>query len=514
MLNRFFGPATHSNLHLLGLSVLAIGIPANKVVMSVSMMFLILNLLIEGHYKKYYSHLRSNQLFILIGAFYLLHIVALLWSDDLTYGLNDLRVKLPLLVIPLAVMAKPLHKRHLHILLYVFTGSVLLTSLINFGAYVQLFGEREYDDIRGMSLFTSHTRYGLLIATAAAFTLYFAFRNRTRFYFFIPLFLWFVFYTYYSQILSGMIAFCAVLFVFLIYILVRWNRWIAIGSASVLSFIVVFLTIKLFSPLEFDPNDFRNLPEYTAEGNKYHHSFNTISPETGKPIEIYLCEKELEREWQKVSEVPYSGTDMKGQPIRWTLMRYMSSMDLNKDAAGFAELTLQDIHNIEQGYASVYTSGFLSRYYGIKYQLNNTKDPNEHSQLKRFEYWKTGIQIARENLLIGVGTGDVQREFNKQYERNRSILTEENRRRTHNNFLTVLITFGIPGLFLFFWFHAEFLMQNIRDRFLPGLAFISIVLLSYLFEDTLETQTGITFVAYFLALFYQGSRQIVVESTT
>lgn len=195
-------------------------------------------------------------------------------------------------------------------------------------------------------------------------------------------------------------------------------------------------------------------------------------------------------------------------------MRYMSSMDLNKDAAGFAKLTQQDIHNIEKGYASVYTSGFLSRYYGIKYQLNNTMDPNEHSQLKRFEYWKTGIQIARENLLIGVGTGDVQREFNKQYERNRSILTEENRRRTHNNFLTVLITFGIPGLFLFFWFHAEFLIQNIRDRFLPGLAFISIVLLSYLFEDTLETQTGITFVAYFLALFYKNSHEIVVESTT
>jgi hypothetical protein len=53
MLNRFFGAYTHTNLHVFGLAVLAFGLPLNKVVMSVSMMFLVLNVLIDADLNKY-----------------------------------------------------------------------------------------------------------------------------------------------------------------------------------------------------------------------------------------------------------------------------------------------------------------------------------------------------------------------------------------------------------------------------------------------------------------------------
>lgn len=506
MLNRFFGPSTHYYLHLFGLTGLTIGIPTNKVVMSLSMMFLVLNLLLEADFKNYYQKLKSNTVFLLAGSLYLIHIIALLWSEDIAYGLNDLRVKLPLLVIPLVLVAKPVKPPHFNYLLFVYTGIIVLTSLINFGAYAQLFGDRTYDDIRGMSLFGSHTRYGLLVAMAVGISLYYLLIARYYRFLFSAVLVWLLFYTYYSQILSGFLTVSGVIFVYILYFLFSWKKWAGISAAIGITGIVVFALFNITLPIEFDPEDYKDLPEYTSEGHKYEHSPKAIAPETGKPVEIYICDEELKREWQKVSDVPYEGKDLKGQSVRWTLIRYMSSMDLHRDAEGFSRLKKEDIENIEKGIASKYHTGLLARYYGIKFQLNNTEDPNEHSLLKRFEYWKTGIQIAHENLWLGVGTGDVQLEFNRKYEENNSVLTEENRVRTHNYYLTILLTFGVGGMFLFFWLHSEFLQINIKRRNLVAISFMCIILLSYFTEDTLETQTGITFFSYFLGLFASGEK--------
>lgn len=506
MLNRIFGPSAHYYLHLFGLTGLTIGISTNKVVMSLSMMFLILNLLLEADFKTYYKNLKSSSVFLLVFSLYLLHIVALLWSEDLEYGMNDLRVKLPMIVIPLAMVAKPVKPKHINYLLFVFVGGVLLTSLINIGAYLQLFGTREYDDIRGLSLFGSHTRYGLLIAMAIGISIYFLFIAKYYRILFLSLLIWFLFYTYYSQVLSGFLAVSGVLFTYLIYVLFNWKKWIGVLAALVIPGIALIGVINLFMPMTFNSEEYTNLPKFTAEGNVYTHRPHAVSPETGKPIEIYICDFELKREWEKVSDMSFEGRDQKDQSLKWTLIRYMSSMDLKKDAEGFTKLNEEDFRNIEKGIATRYNSGLLARYYGIKYQLNNTEDPNEHSLLKRLEYWRTGIQIAHENMWLGVGTGDVQREFDEKYDENHSILTEENRVRTHNYFLTILLTFGVLGMFLFFWLHSEFLMINIKSRNIIAVGFIAIMLLSYLVEDTLETQTGITFFSFFLGLFSSGEK--------
>lgn len=167
MLNRFFGAHTHTNLHVFGLAVLAFGLPLNKVVMSVSMMFLVLNVLLEADFNNYWKHIKSNRLYQLILLFFVFHAVSMMWSFDWSYGLHDLRVKLPILVIPTILTAKPIRKdTHLTLILWVFLSAVTITSLINFSAYNQWFGSWFFNDIRGMSLFSSHVRYALLIAMA------------------------------------------------------------------------------------------------------------------------------------------------------------------------------------------------------------------------------------------------------------------------------------------------------------------------------------------------------------
>ena len=102
MLSRFFGDKIHNHLHLLGLAGLSFGVPMNKVVMSVSMMFIVLNLLLEADFINYWKRIKSNKLLLLVIAFFLIHVLALLWSSDFDYGFRDLKAKLPLLVVPVS----------------------------------------------------------------------------------------------------------------------------------------------------------------------------------------------------------------------------------------------------------------------------------------------------------------------------------------------------------------------------------------------------------------------------
>ena len=502
MLNRFFGAYTHTNLHVFGLAVLAFGLPLNKVVMSVSMMFLVLNVLLEADFNNYWKHIKSNRLYQLILLFFVFHAVSMIWSFDWSYGLHDLRVKLPILVIPTILTAKPIRKdTHLTLILWVFLSAVTITSLINFSAYNQWFGSWFFNDIRGMSLFSSHVRYALLIAMAISILLHFFFKRKVTVFVLLPLFLWFNFYTYYSQILSGVIAVFGVYLACLVVWAWKYQKSITLIGLVSIGLATVAGVIWILKPITYNPEDYMNLTKKTAENNYYYHLPSIVSPETGKPIDIFVQEDELMREWERVSDIPYSGRDIKGQYIRRTIIRYMASMDLTKDAEGFKQLSRDDIEAIEKGYASMYHRGIIARIYGLKFQVNNVKNPNGHSFLQRLEYWRTGLQLAKKNWLFGVGNGDVQLAFHKQYELNNSKLEYENKDRAHNMYLTILLSLGIVGFALMICSHFKFIHENfINNRLLPIL-FMVILLLSYLIEDTLETQTGATFFALFFGLF-------------
>jgi hypothetical protein len=282
-----------------------------------------------------------------------------------------------------------------------------------------------------------------------------------------------------------------------------WKKWkiaavIFIGTISLAVFLVL---IWIFKPMEINHSAYKNLDAKSLEGNLYTHQLDKITVETGEPTYIYVCEIELKREWEKRSSYHLDSLDLAGQPLKQTLIRYMSTKYLRKDAVGINQLTKKDIRNIELGRASSINSGLLARFYGIKHQLNNARTPNNHSILERINYWKAGISILKNNWLIGVGTGDVQTAFDQEYVRSNSLLQLENRHRTHNMFLTVFITFGISGLFVFCWMIVHFIRFNLLHHQLVGLFFILIAIVSFIPEDTLETQTGVTFFALFYGLF-------------
>ena len=470
--------------------------------MSVSMMFLALNFLLEGDFKSAWKRLRSNAIGWFILGFFLLHVIALLWTSNFEYAMNDLRIKLPLLVIPIILIARPLRSRNdLHIPLIGFLVSTALTSLINYAMYQHWIGNYVYDDIRGMSLFGSHVRFANIISMCVGICLYFFKYTKWLRIGFLILISWFTYYTFYSQVISGAATLAAVFLVFIIYLL--WGKFkllaIFILGTSFVSTLV--LLNWLFAPVSIDMDAFRKLPSQTAEGHPYVHYNRIISPESGEPIYWNFCEEELVRDWPKRSKIPYYGNDGKNQPIRFTLLRYLASRKLPKDASGIAALSDKEIRTIESGIGSSQNFGLMGRLYSIKYHILNGRNPNENSMLERIEYWRAGFNVFSENWIVGVGTGDVQHSFDIYYSRSDSKLKPENRRRAHNMFLTVALSFGIFGLLIFISFQFYFLRIAMQRKEVLMTLFLAVACVSFLMEDTLETQTGVTFCAFFYSLF-------------
>jgi hypothetical protein len=511
------GSSFHTNFHFFGAVVLAIGIPCSTVLMSIGTMILALAFLLEWNWKKKWQHLRLNftannhqvsrgkALIHLCLAFFALHFIALLYSHDINYALNDIRIKLPLLVLPLVLGARtPFDAKQLRILLLLYVLTLFVTSIINFLSYQHILGNKTYDDIRGMSQFGSHIRYGIQIGFAAGLSFYFIrIFSKKWILFWILLILWFVFYTYYSQILSGVISLLISLGMMAFEFLRKRSKKLAFACLTLLASLLVIPIVYILIPVKKTHYSLEKLHKYTAQGNPYTHDLRSDMFAEGKAIAVYVCEKELRSSWNSRAEVKYDSLDLKGYPVKFTLMRYLTSRDLRKDAEGVSHLSKNDIHDIEKGIASAAESksGLLGRIEGIRYQLHHPGEANGHSLWQRIEYWKTGGRILKKHWLIGVGTGDVQHAFDQQYAADHSRLLPENRHRAHNSYLTAWISFGVLGFLLFLWMIVWFLRIQWRAHYFPGFVFILISIVTFLIEDSLETQMGLTFFAYFFALF-------------
>ncbi|NNE55560.1 MAG: O-antigen ligase family protein, partial [Flavobacteriales bacterium] len=214
---------------------------------------------------------------------------------------------------------------------------------------------------------------------------------------------------------------------------------------------------------------------------------------------------ELETAWNKRSDIGFHEEDAKGQNLYGTLIRYMTSKGLNKDAEGLAELSLEDISAIESGVASITSgkrSGLRSRLDRVFLEIDIYRDggdPTGHSLTQRLEFWRAGWHAFTQNWLIGVGTGDVHTAMGQAYEEINSKLSSEARLRAHNQYLTFALTFGIVGIV---WIIGV-LVYPLRKGYLPDFHFFmfySMALMSMITEDTLESQAGLSYFVFLLTV--------------
>ncbi len=515
MFDKWLNVPAHLYLRITALTILTVGIALSNVLMSIGAIWIIANWLIQGDFKLYWNRFKSKTTVWIVVILFLLLAVSLLWSTDVNYGFKDLRVKLPFLVIPLVMgTSEPLQKKHFHFLLYVFLGIMLYTSVYNYVHYNYVL--ENATDIRKMSVFISHVRYAILINFALFIPFYLAFKGKLSYIFVVPLVVWFLFYLYTSQVINGYLLFVILCGVALFWWMIKAPRtkikWI-VGGAVVTTVVVVglFLMQWISGIKTTEKVVYSKLELYTAQGNPYFHDTTNHQLENGNLVWVYVNQQELEQAWNKRSSIHYFDEDKKGQPLFGTLMRYLTSKGLRKDAAGVNQLTAAEVREIENGRTSIAVNdGLKTRLAGflMEYQIyKDGGDPNGNSLIQRLEHIKAACGILASHWLTGVGVGDVPNAFTVQYANMNSKLIEENQHRSHNQFLTLWVSLGIIGLILFVLLLIIPFFE-IEPDFFTGIV-LSALIVACLFQDVIETQAGVTIFALFYSLALYRNQQSV-----
>ncbi len=509
MLSRLLGEKRVYSILVLAYSALAVGITFNKVILSLATILLFTLVLFDFDFKKYAQAIRQNIIIQVLLLFLVVHIFSFFWSENISYFLKDLNSKLPFYTIPLVFILKPLKsKKDLFLIFALFLTSLTVISAFNFISYYS-WRKIAYDDIRNLSFFISHIRFGLMIIFGLVLSIFWL-KSAELKYKTIPivLIIWFLTYTYFSEVFSSYLALVGMLLVSLFYqIKFSSKKRIYLILLSVIFLFSFFLAYKISNDLNKNSRKplQSELKVITANGNLYEHDLNSNHFINGNFVFVNICRPELLKEWYKVSKVRISDYNVNSHKYYY-LLKYMASKGLTKDSLGFQSLNKSDIHNIEQGITNFKDEeeGFLNRINTLKNEFSDN-DPNGKTILQRVEYLKAGFSIFKKNWFIGVGSGDIQDEFNAYYEKTNSKLKEENRLRTHNQIFTYFISFGLVGGIIFLLLFLLSFKLFLKEKSLLAILFLVLILVSFLSEDTLETQMGATFFGLFFGIFISST---------
>jgi len=500
MFDKWLKLPIHYYLHITALSLLIVGVALSNVLMSIGTIWIIANWLIELDFKSKWENFKHNKIVIAFSILFMLMIVSLSWSSDIEYGLKDLLIKLPLITIPLVMgTRKKLDYKIYLFLLYLFIASLTFTTVFNYIRYdLQNLVEK-----RDLSFFISHIRLGGLICLAVFLSGYEILKqNMSKL--IIPLLIWLLYYLYFSQTISAY-SLLLILCVLTALYLIKSKRLKIILFVGILGLIVI--TQSVFSTL-IDKSSALNIPKTvklelkTASDHFYYHNLKATQRENGYLIWVNISERECRKGWNSRSTIKFDSIDKKTNSIMGTLYGYLASKNLKKDSISVSQLSEVDILNIQNGQSNYLDNssfnGKISKLTKQYLAYSTHKNPNGHSFIQRIEHLKTGIELVKSNWITGVGIGDVNLAFQDQYTKENSVLEPKFRLRSHNQIITIWVSLGIIGLLLILYllFMPFFTNNNSFSQVLISVA----LLFSFLTQDMIETQAGVTIFALFFSL--------------
>ncbi len=506
-------------IYIGSLIVFSVAMNLSEYVLSISMFILFFNWILEGNFKEKMNILHQRKALLLFPGFYMLCVLTLIYSDNHNHALNVLRLRLPLLFLPVIIgTSKQLHFKELKILLLFFIAGTFVHTLVSGALFFKII-ENNIQDTRNISYFFSHIRFSLILVLSAFICAYFFLKKqevifkRER-YIYLILFFWFIFFIFLLKALTGIVAFGILLILLGFYFAFKINK-IAIRFSLVISLTgIVIGAIYFFMHVynDFYPQDVvtvEELPSLTEQGNLYRYDLDSKEVESGNYVWRYISEKELRKEWNERSTIDYNGLDKNGQPLRHTLIRYLTSKGYHKDSVGMSKLTDEDIKAIENGMAhEMYTKKFTlyPRVYELAWEIYHFRQSGnaKGSFTKRLLAYETGLKIIKQHPVIGTGLGDIKKEYSEYYSKNNPEMNKEKFVYGHNQFLTIWISMGTIGLicFIVMLFYPVKIWEGYKRYFF--IIFFIIVFLSMLNDDTLDTQIGMAFFMFFYSVFLFG----------
>jgi len=506
---------SNRDVYYFTLVLLAMSLPLSIFTTTLAEIILVLNWIVEGNFSQKIAILKYRKSVLPVFLIYLIHLIGMIHSSDLSYGFHDLKIKLPTLILPLVICTSAsLNEKEIRNLFILFSLAVFGSTLISGSIYFNL-TNREILDYREISIFISHIRLALMVDLALFSLLYLVFTGNREIRLIwqlqwpsVIIIAWFIVFLVILKSITGLTILICVAFI------LGWKYSGRIRDIAPRFIIRIFIiTIPLLIAtyvshaiekyFRTDNLNFEELDQTTKQGNPYYHDVQNRLTENGHFVYLYICEKELREEWNKISTLSYDGRDRKGQTLKFTLFRYLTSKNLRKDAEGLNNLSRADIKAIENGltnYIFLHKFSIYARIYEIIWELDSFSrgdDPSGHSVAQRIIYLKAAWEIISQHPVFGVGTGDLKSAYDAYYENSGNMISEEWRFRAHNQFVTFIITFGLTGFLLILagFLIPVFLEKKWGDYYF--LSFILICFMSFLNEDTLETQTGVSFFMFF-----------------
>jgi len=508
-----FPEQLHKSVYLGALILLVISLPFSVFTLSVALITLMVNWILEGKFKHKWEMAKERPSLWIMMMIYAVHLLWMANTSDYSWGLHDLKIKLPLLTIPLVIgTSETLDISKIKAILHFYIAALFVATIIC--AY-HIFRTHVTSINSGNDYFSyvSHIRLSLMVVMAIFIVPWLFAKEQFKFrWLYIPLCIWFIVSLAFLQVLTGVVIFITTTSILLMWtvfqhqnLMLRW--FLVVIFFTLITLTSFYLTHAYARFYAFDNIDISSLPIVTSNGNPYWHNPNSKSIENGHYVNLCICELEMRKAWNVRSKLMYDSNTFNGGQVKQCLVRYLTSKGLTKDSLGVHQLTSREIRYIETGtanYIDTVKYGLYPRIYVALWELYNYKNganPTGYSISQRLEFLKTGFHIIQRNKWFGVGTGDIPDAFAKQYDLDKSPLAKGSRLRTHNQWITFLITFGIIGFLLTV---CSLLFPPFLERKYSNYLFLAIFtigFLSFLNEDTLETHQGVTFFAFFYTLF-------------
>lgn len=514
----------HRYIYILGLIAMAMSLTSSLFVMSVAQFVLLANWLAEGRIAAKFKAFFHHKAALVFTSIFFLHLAGLFCTNDFETALAELRIKLPLLALPVILSTSPaLSGKTINNILLAHIAGTFVSGAYSFF----LFHSGPVQDIRDIFII-SHIRYSLNVCTDIFILLYFIFyKNNYKTgvkIFFSVLAAWFIYFLLFMESFTGIILLITTLALVLVYFVFTKSK--TVYKISLIIFFMVLVSGSVLyvhhiykKYLNIDPVNPQKLEQFTRLGNPYVHDLKNPMTDNGHYTWIYVCESELKEAWNKRSKIKYGEKDAADSPVKYTLVRYLTSKGLKKDSDGVNSLSDEEITLIENGVANIddaQKSNFENRLKNLLWEFEIykfTHDPRQQTLMQRVELWRTSVRLIKDHFWLGLGTGDVKNVFAAKLELEDSLLKNTGLR-PHNQYLTIMLEFGVFG-FLFFLF-CLFYPPVRQKKFLDFLylTFFIVIVFSMLTEDTFETQAGVTYFTYFSCLFLFVQKNAPSENKT
>ncbi|MCF6333859.1 MAG: O-antigen ligase family protein [Draconibacterium sp.] len=517
-----------SNWFFITLVGFVIVLPLSQALVSIFGGIVLFTSLVEDKWKNKWIRFKKKKILLFLPAIFLIYFISALISGIEGDSLYDLRKTLFFLVLPLAfIFGKEINNKQKRFVFYAFAFSIAVSIIVALIRW-EFSGYTENLNVHKIGLI-SHIRFSFQLILIIWFIIFLIQKNYKSLKYpailgLMLLTLYYLSFLFFQQSLIGIIALGASLVFYLFYLIFQIKRRfrivLIIFSLAIISvpFIYVFSIVHSFYNIKsFDKS---SIEKGTKLGHKYKHDFNNPMVENGNYVYLFVCEEEMRVEWNKISEFKYDSIGKNGYPVYSTLIRYLTSKGLKKDAEGILSLNKQDIRNVENGIANVIFQQNRYSLYPRIYQTvweyyiyTHTGEANNQSFSQRIEFAKAAISIIHQNFWFGVGTGKWKDAFKNTYVNNGSKLDKNLYASSHNQYLNYMVKFGLVGFLLIMFFIIYPVVKTRKYTDPLFLSFLIFLFIANFGDSNFESHMGSSFFVFFYCLFlaYKNDDYMEIE---